>query len=938
MTEPGSLFWIRGVPGAGKSVLMKSATRMMQCSQSRSAVVHFFCQGIGTPLQKTPVGVFRALLNSLLQFFPDHLDRLKATFQERQTRFGPNKWEWDEDELRQVMFDALTSSTKSQPIIIFVDALDECGETPARQLIEFFRRIEDAAQDEGASVKICFSSRSYPNLGLSEIPGISVEEYNRKDIRTVVRRSLLEITPIKIRQEIESKILSKARGVFQWAVLVANGVAQKDRDGVRDDELFKIVDNIPEGLDQLYTTIINGVRPVEKYQAFKLLRWILSSMRPLAARELRDALATDADMDRTSISELQRHPSWIEDFGKFERHIQTLSRGLVQLQTRKQGREYGLNDDSKPSDEDTPRDEDEFDNRGEFDNDGDSDSGGESDSEGEYYSESESDDCWKREAQFIHQSVADYLQNKPAQLSMHCPHPPHVQTSQSDIAHFELSRSCIKYIKLEATGESADNSSSRSSPEPGLAQYAAQSFLYHIQQVEQRGICQCDLASLFQGEFLYNLESLWEIYKDDGLPDFDLRARDFWGSLLDKGTPLRTLLATGSKTAVSQYIQSNDALLGDCDTEGNTPLHLAIIWRHQEIALLILSASTPATVPNPQVISTTQAAAADGQKQGTESQLGRYDWMHFTNMHGQTPLACAAQIGDDKVVQQLLQLGKASVDVRDNYGRTPLSWAAANLHVPIIELLLEVDGINLENKDQRGDTPLNLAVKPTEGFLPRLPSRDSRVYSDLQQARLKFLHVEENLRYLEQLQSTFSPAQEAFLIERVTAIEQDMQAIQSLMPQIQAKIQELSQEHPIQVTELQQLQQDDIHLILSNEQQMILFRHELCSQLQLSMDKKRLSKETMKSISVQQCQVVKLLVDKGANVEAMDDDGHTPLWWADRLGEERLTELLQNAPGCSRHRGSYSPPDVAVANQNTPKRSAEEPAEGDGERFRGRHI
>lgn len=867
---------------------MKFATRMMQSSQPRHLVVHFFCQATGVSLQKSPVGVFRALLNSMLQFFPEFLDQLTTTFQDRQNRFGPNKWEWAEDDLQQVISDVLTRGTKSQPVVVFVDALDECGEAIARQIITFFGGVTDKAKIEGSRIRICFSSRSYPNLGFSEIPAISVENYNQEDIRSVVQRSLAELTPVHVRQEVEKKILSKAQGVFQWAVLVTDEVAQKDRSGVRDDELFKIMDRLPEGLDELYTTILNNVDPAEISQVFKLFRWVLCAMRPLRAKALRAALATDVDMKCTTLSELQRHPSWIDDFAKFEKHVRTLSRGLVQLQTRKSWREAEPDYDDE-SREDVPNYED-----------------GSSDDESSYDDDS-SDDDWNRTAQFIHQSVADHLQRKATVLSKHCTHASRTQITQSGIAHFEISRSCLRYMKLKETVEAAEAAEAKGHTMdghlalPALAWYAVQSFLYHIQQVERRGICQCDLHLLLQGGFVQILARLGSVVSENPHSYFK-----------EPRPPLHALIALGSKTAVSTFLRSHGAGLGDRDTNGNTPLQLSIIKEHQDITLFLLSNNTLATAQNNPLTSPLQAAEAGelaeaiefpldkngfinavnekgetalflavtkGSLEIVEKLLERGADVECANWNGQTPLIWAALTGQEIMVQLLLDIGLANVNGRDKFGRVPLTWAAAFLHEPVVALLLKVNGINLENKDQGGETPLLSVMK----FGGQMRDLVCGVGADFNI----------NTRQMDDIKRKLEP--EVGLLDR---------------------------------------EKGGWWLAILD----LWKKYSLLQKISSDAREGRGYMEGFQNLFEEQFQVIKLLVDNGANVEAIDADGRTALWWAAKHGDKRLIELLQSVPNCGRDHGSHPLPDVTAGSQDTSKRSAGGPAQGDGERVRGRRM
>ena len=285
MASSRGLFWIKGNPGSGKSVLMKFAVQSMTYINTGQLVVSFFITGRGTSLQKTPLGVFRALLNGMLQSFPQHLSQLTRLFEDREKRFGAyeaGRWDWVEKELQDFMSQVLTEETKRCPVLIFVDALDECGTDAARKLLTYFKDLMKNVEREGGQVKICFSSRHYPILK--------------------------EIEPGETRQELEAKIFAKAQGGFQWAVLVCNRVVREKAHGTKVQKLHRMLKLIPEALDQLYSDILSNVQEIERHQMLKLFRWVLFAERPLFAQELRDALSIDEDTDCKA--RLKNHESW----------------------------------------------------------------------------------------------------------------------------------------------------------------------------------------------------------------------------------------------------------------------------------------------------------------------------------------------------------------------------------------------------------------------------------------------------------------------------------------------------------------------------------------------------------------------------------------------------------------------------------------------------
>jgi hypothetical protein len=162
LDQQSGLLWIRGKPGAGKSTLLKYAVReteRIKCFDNKLVIASFFFHGRGAEIQKTPLGLFRSLLHELLQKVPDMLSELTRNFQTKLSAQGqPGKdWTWHPRELQELLASSLLMAGKVYTLRIFVDALDECGEQVAVELVIYFQRLVSASTAVGGSVSICFS-------------------------------------------------------------------------------------------------------------------------------------------------------------------------------------------------------------------------------------------------------------------------------------------------------------------------------------------------------------------------------------------------------------------------------------------------------------------------------------------------------------------------------------------------------------------------------------------------------------------------------------------------------------------------------------------------------------------------------------------------------------------------------------------------------------
>ncbi|KAL1632717.1 hypothetical protein SLS56_003414 [Neofusicoccum ribis] len=210
----------------------------------------------------------------------------------------------------------------------------------ATALLAYLKRLMNDIEKRSGQVKICFSSRHYPILGLDTLPIICVDERNDRDIRHVIKEKLMEVEPKEKSQQIEKEIILKAQGGFQWAVLVAAIAIEESVNGLKTEGIKEKIKNTPGALDELYIGILRGVPEAGKQQTIKLFQWILFAERPLSAQELREALATNEGMTCTTICELRKHEDWATSSEEFERRVKYLSRGLVEFQTREIWEQY----------------------------------------------------------------------------------------------------------------------------------------------------------------------------------------------------------------------------------------------------------------------------------------------------------------------------------------------------------------------------------------------------------------------------------------------------------------------------------------------------------------------------------------------------------------------------------------------------------------------
>jgi ankyrin repeat protein len=296
-------FWIKGKPGAGKSVLIKYLDQHItrRLKKSRAIGLYFYFNARGTQLEKSFLGLYRSLLVQLVDTVPElarELDKLNTNF--------------DLPQLQSVLASAIRGL--GTQIWLFIDALDECREGDVQELIDF---LDDLHETE---LYVCFASRHYPIVKVPTELQLVLEEVDahKQDLSTYVEKlDLAGEELIKIQHD----VVAKANGIFLWVVLVV-GILQKDVKRARFHAMQSRLREIPEGLPALFKTII--FRDDEHKEEFLLcLRWVLYSQRPLTLREWYFAMMSGVDGRLEWVEEVTDH--------RMETFLLSSSKGLAEL-------------------------------------------------------------------------------------------------------------------------------------------------------------------------------------------------------------------------------------------------------------------------------------------------------------------------------------------------------------------------------------------------------------------------------------------------------------------------------------------------------------------------------------------------------------------------------------------------------------------------------
>ena len=260
------LFWISGKPGSGKSTFTKfmithPETKEALCQWRESAIIasHFFWLP-GSDMQKSIQGMLCSLLHQTLfqQFsawdpeenlMPDE-DSVMLQFPQLKVKTHPSDWSFAE--LMEVLVFHLSSSAEFY--CFFLDGLDEVSPKDGpRKLLQVLDQLVLLP-----SVKVCVSSRpeyvfknhftSSPFLRMQDLIAPDIWTYAQNCFEAHTETSNLSHQAGSIIRT----IVSKADGVFLWAVLVLESFKRGLSNGDSWDELQQRLETVPMDLMELY--------------------------------------------------------------------------------------------------------------------------------------------------------------------------------------------------------------------------------------------------------------------------------------------------------------------------------------------------------------------------------------------------------------------------------------------------------------------------------------------------------------------------------------------------------------------------------------------------------------------------------------------------------------------------------------------------------------
>ncbi|KAE9374984.1 hypothetical protein N431DRAFT_482087 [Stipitochalara longipes BDJ] len=273
----GSIYWISGKPGSGKSTLMRflfghpsmAAYLKSWAGDLPISKAGFFFWTSGSKDQRSQTGLLRYLLHQLLsenrammpKAFPDLWLKLQTLTTKERIKLV---FDWEAPELMRAFRSFIDAAVQHSKICLFVDGLDEF-DGDFTELVGFFQGLGTGVHVD--RVKMCLASRpwdvfersfqsSVPNFKLQELSYQDMYHYvaDRLNADQKVGNCLREHPALK--ETFFKEAVRRADGVFLWVRIIVSKLLKDFQPSQGIGHLQTIVRNQPTELDDLFEKLI----------------------------------------------------------------------------------------------------------------------------------------------------------------------------------------------------------------------------------------------------------------------------------------------------------------------------------------------------------------------------------------------------------------------------------------------------------------------------------------------------------------------------------------------------------------------------------------------------------------------------------------------------------------------------------------------------------
>jgi len=298
VSNNSGLLWLYGAPGFGKTVMSKYIIERCE-HQETSLVAYFHCDGKDES-RKTELNTLRSIIFQLLvrnsRFFEHVLKYMEIERLGIVTSFSTTV-----STLWKILEDICATSVRE--IRIVIDAVDELGTADIPRVLQGLTDLVVRSTGAQSALKVAVVSR--PELEIQRqlsLPFVRKIELSstrsQKDIETYLSETVGKFAaendfPDDQRDAVIEALRTRSDGMFLWVTLAWTSFVGGDDDWCKASIKAWIneLEHLPRGIDALYRTILKKIPKSKQPKTRLLLTWLVYAFRPLKVQELGVVLA-----------------------------------------------------------------------------------------------------------------------------------------------------------------------------------------------------------------------------------------------------------------------------------------------------------------------------------------------------------------------------------------------------------------------------------------------------------------------------------------------------------------------------------------------------------------------------------------------------------------------------------------------------------------------
>ncbi|KAI9434798.1 hypothetical protein H4582DRAFT_2174263, partial [Lactarius indigo] len=310
----GSLLWVHGKPGSGKSILCSAIINDIDALNKAglASMAYFYFDFRDVDKQSR-----RDLLRSLLIQLSDSSDPFCDILSRLYDAYGKGTRQPSDKALMNCLKEMLVLPNQ-RPVYLIMDALDECPNTSGipstRELV--LDVVKELVELRVSSLRICVTSRPEVDIqcAIGRLTFSSVSLHNEsgqeKDIAEYIKSVVYSPSNTMMRRwrdedkaMVVQTLSERADGMFRWVFCQLETLRH-----CLPQNVPHILRQLPATLDETYARVLKEIGTTNQLYAHRLLQCLTVAKRPLGVEELAEILALD--FSGGEIPELKENWRW----------------------------------------------------------------------------------------------------------------------------------------------------------------------------------------------------------------------------------------------------------------------------------------------------------------------------------------------------------------------------------------------------------------------------------------------------------------------------------------------------------------------------------------------------------------------------------------------------------------------------------------------------